>query len=117
MVDDTDRERAIYQALKAVDEVAAAPAGTPHRRTPGRSGAGAAPGRSTSPLKLCARPASVSAKDYGLSRRTPGNASGSVCGQNRPARRSARGRASGSATIRYSGVAQARVRRVSRAVA
>jgi hypothetical protein len=56
MVDDTDRERAIYQALKAVDEVAAAPADTPHRRPPGRSGAGAAPGRSTSSLKLL-RPA------------------------------------------------------------
>jgi hypothetical protein len=37
---------------RSLDEVAAAPADPPHRRTPGRSGAGAAPGRSTSSLKL-----------------------------------------------------------------
>jgi hypothetical protein len=52
MVDDTDRERAIYQALKAVDEVAAALQThliEEHQADPER---GATPSTCTSSLKL-----------------------------------------------------------------
>jgi hypothetical protein len=52
MVDDTDRERAIYQALKAVDEVAAALQThliEEHQADPDRD---AKPGTSSSSLKL-----------------------------------------------------------------